>query len=192
MCRVAIRRGPEPVDISRKIRLRAVWLLIIPFFWFATPTPRLLAIGMGLAALGLLIRAAAAGFIHKDRELTTSGPYAFTRNPLYVGSFLLGLGITVAGGNLIFVGLFVAFFAVVYTRTIRHETGQLQAAFGDEYSAYAEGVPVFIPRLTPYRRPGAVEPAAFSAERWKRNREYEALLGAVAGFALLMLRMWTL
>jgi protein-S-isoprenylcysteine O-methyltransferase Ste14 len=178
------------VDISRKIRLRAVWLLIVPFFWFARPSPLLLAVGIGLAALGLSIRASAAGFIHKDRELTTTGPYAFTRNPLYLGSFFLGLGITIAGGHPLFVALFVAFFAAVYTRTIRHETRQLQAVFGDEYSEYAQHVPVFIPRLSAYRRTAAVPSAGFSAERWKRNREYEALLGAVAGFVVLTLRMW--
>lgn len=177
------------MDISRKIRLRAVWLLIVPFFWFATPSPLLLAIGIGLAALGLSLRAAAAGFIHKDRELTTTGPYAFTRNPLYLGSFFLGLGITLAGGNPLFVGLFVAFFAAVYTRTIRHETRQLQAAFGEGYTEYARHVPVFVPRLTPYRSASQAA-AGFSSERWKRNREYEALLGAAAGFGLLMLRMW--
>ncbi len=178
------------MDISRKIRLRAVWLLILPFLWFAVPSPMLLAIGMGMAAFGLSLRASAAGFIHKDRELTTTGPYAFTRNPLYLGSFFLGLGITVAGGNPLFVGLFVVFFAVVYTRTIRHETRQLQAAFGEDYTEYARSVPVFIPRLTPYRRSSSDGSAGFSSQRWKRNREYEALLGALAGFGLLMLRMW--
>jgi len=167
-----------------------VWLLIVPFFWFASPSPLLLAVGIGLAALGLAIRASAAGFIHKDRELTTTGPYAFTRNPLYLGSFFLGLGITIAGGHPLFVALFVAFFAVVYTRTIRHETRQLQAVFGDGYSEYARHVPVFIPRLIPYRGTAAVPSAGFSGQRWKRNREYEALLGAVAGFAVLALRMW--
>jgi protein-S-isoprenylcysteine O-methyltransferase Ste14 len=178
------------VDISRKVRLRAVWLLIVPFFWFARPSPLLLAVGIGLAALGLSIRASAAGFIHKDRELTTTGPYAFTRNPLYLGSFFLGIGITLGGGNPIFVALFVVFFAAVYTRTIRHETRQLQAAFGDEYAEYARHVPVFVPRLTPYRRPASAPSSGFSSQRWKRNREYEALLGAVAAFGLLMLRMW--
>lgn len=178
------------MDISRKIRLRAVWLLILPFFWFARPTPTLLAVGAGLAALGLLLRASAAGFIHKDRELTTTGPYAHTRNPLYLGSFLLGLGITVAGGLAVFVAVFVAFFAFVYTRTIRHETRQLQGIYGEAYTAYASNVPVFLPRLTPYRASPDEARAGFSSQRWRRNREYEALLGAVVGFAVLTARMW--
>ena len=74
----------------RKIRLRLVWLLIIPFLWFARPTPVSLLLGSGLSVLGLFIRAWAAGFIRKDQQLATSGPYGYTRNPLYLGSFLLG------------------------------------------------------------------------------------------------------
>lgn len=179
--------------VSRKVRLRAVWLLILPFFWFAAPTPELLVTGGLLAAVGLAVRAAAAGFIHKDRELTTTGPYARTRNPLYLGSFILGLGITVAGGRWVFAALFVAFFAWVYSRVIRQEARNLAASFGEAYQDYARNVPLFLPRLTPWRPQGAAgERGRFSADRWRRNREYEALLGAVAGFAVLVVRMVTL
>ncbi|HZD05008.1 MAG TPA: methyltransferase, partial [Longimicrobiales bacterium] len=103
----------------RWLRLRAVWLLVIPFLWLARPTPALLATGAGLAAVGLAVRAWAAGFIHKERELTTAGPYAYTRNPLYLGSFLVGIGVTVAGGRWLFVVFFLVFFVLVYGRTIR-------------------------------------------------------------------------
>lgn len=179
--------------VSRKLRLKAVWLLILPFFWFATPTPGLLAVGALLAAVGLAIRAAAAGFIHKDRELTTTGPYARTRNPLYLGSFVLGLGITVAGGRWIFVALFVAFFAWVYSRVIRQEARHLAASFGEAYEDYARNVPLFLPRITPWRSGGAAPVGGgFSVDRWRRNREYEALLGAAAGLAVLVVRMVTL
>ena len=183
----------------RKIRLRSVWLLIVPFLWFSRPTPELLLIGGALAACGLFVRARAAGFIHKDRELTTTGPYAHTRNPLYLGSFLLGLGVTAAGGRVLFVAVFVLFFALVYSRTIRGEAQLLEQLFGAQYRDYAENVPLFLPRLTAWRAAGASSSGAssagapaFSLERWRRNREYEALLGAVAGFAFLALRMWML
>lgn len=188
--------------VSRKLRLKAVWLLLVPFFWWASPTPELLLTGGLLAALGLAIRAAAAGFIHKDRELTVSGPYARTRNPLYLGSFLLGLGITVAGGRPIFVAVFLVFFAWVYSRVIRQEAEHLAASFGADYDEYARNVPLFLPRLTAWKGPGngpsagaatggngAAGSARFSVDRWRRNREYEALLGAVAGFAGLVARM---
>ena len=188
------------MKISRRVRLRALWLLIIPFFWFAQPTVTTLAAGAALALLGLAIRASAAGFIHKEQVLTTTGPYARTRNPLYLGSFLLGCGVTLAGGQWIFVAAFVVFFAFVYQRTIRNEAEHLENLFGDAYRRYAEAVPLFLPRLTAWRGPdggggGAAaraageSPAGFSVDRWRRNREYEALLGAVAGLAGLWLRM---
>ena len=176
----------------RTLRLRAIWLLIVPFLWYARPTPTLLAVGIALAALGLWIRARAAGFIHKDRELTTTGPYAHTRNPLYLGTFFLGLGVTVAGGRELFVVLFMIFFVWIYSRTMQAEAELLTELFGDAYRDYARRVPLLIPRLKPYQAvpQGAQAAEPFSFERWRRNREYEALLGAVAGFAFLTLRMW--
>ena len=187
----------------RRIRLRAVWLLVVPFLWLARPTPELLAWGGALAALGLAIRSWAAGHIRKEKELTTGGPYAHTRNPLYVGSFLVGLGVTVAGGRWLFVVLFLAFFVFVYGRTIRGEAELLEGLFGEEYRRYARHVPLILPRPTPYRPEDAsgTDPgddggsvgsgagAPFTLSRWRRNREYEALGGAVAGFAFLLAKM---
>jgi protein-S-isoprenylcysteine O-methyltransferase Ste14 len=172
----------------RWLRLRAVWLLVIPFMWLSRPTPQLLAAGGVLVAVGLAIRTWAAGVIRKERELTTEGPYGHTRNPLYVGSFFLGVGVTLAGGHWAFVALFLVFFALVYGRTIRGEARLLEEAFGDEYRVYARAVPLVVPRLTRYRRVGAT--GAFTLERWRKNREYEALVGAVAGLAFLAARMF--
>ena len=171
----------------RRLRLRAVWLLIIPFLWYARPTPLLLGIGAGLGALGLFIRGWAAGTIHKEKELTTTGPYAFTRNPLYVGSFFLGLGITLAGGQWVWPVLFLAFYGGVYGRTMKGEAALLTELFGERFRHYAAHVPAFAPRLTPYRAPG-VEGGGFTLAQYKRNREWEAGLGALAGFGFLALR----
>jgi hypothetical protein len=140
-----------------------------------------------------LIRAWAAGTIHKEEDLTTSGPYAFTRNPLYVGSFLLGIGVTVAGGLWYFVLAFVVFYLAVYGTTMRGEAELLTSLFGDRYRHYAAHVPAFVPRLTPYRPPEAGRaPAGFRLAQYKRNREWEALLGAVAGFAFMAAKWWLL
>jgi len=164
----------------------------LPFLWLAAPTPGLLLAGVLLAAVGLAIRAWAAGVIHKDRELTTSGPYAFTRNPLYLGSLLLGLGTVIAGGKWVFVLAFLAFFAVVYGRTMKHEEALLEEAFSERYRHYAAQVPLLVPRLAPYRAPGASAGSGFSVTRYHRNREWEALVGAAAGFAFLVVKMlWT-
>jgi protein-S-isoprenylcysteine O-methyltransferase Ste14 len=173
----------------RRLRLRAVWLLVLPFLWFARPTPLLLGIGVAMGLLGLFIRGWAAGTIHKEKELTTTGPYAFTRNPLYVGSFFLGLGVTIAGGQWVWPALFLVFYVGVYGRTMSGEAALLTELFGDRFRHYAAHVPAFAPRLTPYRAPGPAG-GGFTFARYKRNREWEAGLGALAGFAFLVAKWW--
>jgi protein-S-isoprenylcysteine O-methyltransferase Ste14 len=173
-----------------RLRLKAVWLLVLPFLIFARPTPSLLAVGAAVAAVGLLVRAWAAGTIHKERQLTTSGPYAFTRNPLYVGSFFIGLGVTVAGGHWIWAALFVVFFVGVYARTMAVEAARLTELYGDRYRDYARSVPAFLPRITPYRPAGGQRTAGFRLEQYLRNREWEALLGGVGAFAFLAAKTW--
>ena len=168
----------------RQLRLRAVWLIVLPFFWFSTPTAAWLAVGCALAVLGLVIRGWSAGTIHKDQELTVSGPYAFTRNPLYLGSFFIGLGVSIAGGSWIWPTVFLGFFATVYTRTMAGEAQHLGELFPERYAEYAAGVPAFLPRLTPYR-PQDGQTAGFRWAQYARNREWEAALGALAAFGLL-------
>jgi hypothetical protein len=180
----------------RTLRLRGVWILIIPFLLLARPTPRLLVLGAVLAAVGVALRGWAAGLIRKDRELTVAGPYAHTRNPLYLGSLLIGLGVTVAGGRWELLILFAVFFAIVYGAVMRGETRALEERFGDRYVSWAREVPLFVPRLAPYRGAPADEPdeaaragARFTFERWRRNREWEALLGVIAGFVFLTAKL---
>ena len=185
--------GPSPlrfvVNLNR-LRLKAVWLLVLPFLVLASPTWTLLSIGAVVAASGLAIRAWAAGTIHKDSQLTTSGPYAFTRNPLYLGSFLIGVGVTAAGGHWIWPTVFVVFFIGVYSATMAKEAARLTELYGERYRAYARAVPAFLPRLTPYRPEAGGRTAGFRPEQYRRNREWEALLGGVAAFAYLAAKAW--
>lgn len=177
----------------RRFRLKAVWLLIIPFYVFATPSTNLLWWGAVMSVAGLSLRAWAAGSIRKDRELATTGPYAHTRNPLYLGSFLLGAGVMVAGGQWGFGVAFVVLFLLVYRATVRREATELEERFGASYRAYAARVPAVLPRIMPYRTEGTDSPGGgFSRARYLRNREWEAALGAVAAFGLLALklRLW--
>ncbi len=179
-----------PISL-RKLRLRAVWLLIIPFYYFAEPYPSGLALGVALGAVGLAIRAWAAGSIEKNRELAIAGPYAYTRNPLYLGSFFLGLGATTAGGQWVFMALFLTFYLSVYRATARREEAELLEAFGEPYRLYSAAVPFFVPRFAPYRgadnAPGAGR--GFSVAQYVRNREWEAGLGALAAYGVLVLKM---
>src|SRR6188474_1976213 len=122
------------------------------FIFFARPTPRALLIGASVSLLGLALRAWAAGHIRKNAQLATSGPYAFTRNPLYFGSFLLGLGFTIASGQWFLALLFAALFIGIYLPVMRVEASTMGQLFGQEFENYRRSVPLFFPRLTPYRR----------------------------------------
>src|SRR5688572_10515834 len=121
----------------------------------ANPRPRTLAIGGAVAVCGLLVRAWASGHIRKNDALAVSGPYAHTRNPLYLGTFILGLGFTVAaaGSWLVFgvlAALFAALFLGIYLPVMRVEALTLAELFGEDYRRYAAAVPLLFPRLTPY------------------------------------------
>lgn len=161
------------------------WLLAACFFWLARPGPTSLLVGGALVLKGLGIRAWAAGVLEKDRKLAVSGPYAFTRNPLYFGSFVVGVGAAAAGGVLWFVPLVAAFFAWVYGETMKQEASDMEARFGDDYAHYRHAVPLFVPRPVPYRGRSDSDSTSFSMGRYVRNKEYEAAMGAAAGFAAL-------
>lgn len=172
----------------RRWRTRAPWLLVPLFVWLARPTVPLLLAGLALAVAGAVIRAWAAGTLHKNRVLTTDGPYAHTRNPLYLGSLLIGLGVALASGRLLLVAACVLFFAALYPRTVRSEERHLAGLYGDDFAAYRGAVPPFLPRLRPWR-PRESGSAAFSLRQYRRNREWEAALGVVAAFAVLAVKL---
>jgi len=180
------------VSISlRKFRLKAVWLLILPFYYFAAPVPSTLAFGVALGGIGLAVRGWAAGSIEKNREFAINGPYAYTRNPLYLGSFFLGLGVTVGGAQWVFVGLCLAFYLTVYRATALREAAELQEMFGEQYRVYSAAVPFFVPRFAPYRNSEHADGSgrSFSMAQYVRNREWEAGIGAIAVFGGLVLKM---
>ena len=175
------------------LRTKSAWLIVVPFFLLASPSPLSLSAGLAVTVVGLALRAWSAGTIRKGEVLTTSGPYAFMRNPLYVGSFLIGAGLALAAGSWLWLVLFVGFFAVVYGPTIAAEATRLTEQFGQSYVDYSAEVPAFVPRLTPFRandRPaGLGEEATFRWSQYERHREWEALLGASAAYLVLALKM---
>ncbi len=119
------------------------------------------------------------------------GPYAYTRNPLYLGSFVIGLGAVAAGGRLWFALVFAVFFAFAYGQAMVQEERTLEQRFGARYRRYAQAVPNFVPWRRRYRSPDGFggKRRSFSLARYKRNKEYEAALGALAGFLFLTLKM---
>jgi protein-S-isoprenylcysteine O-methyltransferase Ste14 len=138
----------------------------------ARPRRESVAAGIALAVLGEGLRIWASGHIEKTQRLATGGPYAHTRNPLYVGSALLALGVAVASASPFVVLAVAAYFAVLYPAVIREESAFLAARFPEEYAAWARDVPAFLPRL----RPAGPRATRFDWHRVRVNREWRTAI----------------
>lgn len=172
---------PKPyADRVARLRVPSGFLIVAAFAWFSRPTALSLLLGLPIAVLGLALRAWAAGCLSKDRQLATAGPYAYTRNPLYLGTLIVAAGLAVAARSLPLAALFAAVFLFVYLPVIQNEQQHLRRLF-PEYAAYAKQVPALWPK---FRRAGA--PAGFRWSRYRKNREYQAALG-FAVFALFLI-----
>jgi protein-S-isoprenylcysteine O-methyltransferase Ste14 len=180
----------DPAALFARWRVRLGYLLAIFVLWFARPTSRSVAYGALVGLLGLWIRAYAAGYLHKQSVLTVTGPYAHTRNPLYLGSSALALGAAVATHSWMSALILLAYFAVVYAVVMRREERELYEQHGEAFKAYADAVPLFLPRLTPAKVFGA-SPGSFSFAQYKKNHEYEAAVGFLL-LLFILLVIWRL
>ncbi len=158
------------------------------FLLFSRPSWLSLAIGAVISLCGIAIRAWAAGHVRKNAELAMSGPYAYTRNPLYFGSFLLVVGCAVSSLSWWLGLLLVGSFLAVYVPVMQAEAAHVRQLFPEDYARYAANVPLFIPRLTPYR---SGQRRAFDHDLYLRHREYRALIGLAIVVAILMLKVAT-
>jgi protein-S-isoprenylcysteine O-methyltransferase Ste14 len=176
---------------ARRIRVPLGFAFAVLYFWLARPSGRSLAYGAILIVPGLLIRALASGHVRKNEALATSGPYAYTRNPLYLGSLLIGVGFAMAARSW-WVGIvLVAMFFAIYLPVIRDEEAYLRQKF-PEFEKYSRHVPRMLPRMFPKaeRRSCEEQPAdGFSLDLYRKHREYNALLGALAMVAGLIVKM---
>jgi protein-S-isoprenylcysteine O-methyltransferase Ste14 len=164
------------------------------YLWLARPTPGYMALSLLLVIPGLLLRGYASGYVKKNAELTVTGPYAHTRNPLYLGSILIAFGFALAAKNIWIAIVLAVLFALIYVPTIRAEEEFLKSAFPD-FEAYCARVPRIFPRLTPAQIPTKTEgsaPGEFSSALYEKHREYNALIGAAAIYAALALRLYFL
>jgi protein-S-isoprenylcysteine O-methyltransferase Ste14 len=174
--------------IARRIRVPLGFIFAVLYFWLARPTWRSIILGAIVVAPGLLIRALASGHVRKNEELATSGPYAYTRNPLYLGSLLIGVGFAAAARSW-WVGIaLVVMFLAIYLPVICDEEVFLRAKF-PEFDEYARRVPRMVPRLMPHSGNEQSRPAGFSFNLYLKHREYKALLGAVGMVAALIVKM---
>ena len=165
--------GSSYGDWAARSRVPLGFALGVAYLIFSQSTPRLLGAGAAIALLGLSVRAWAAGHLDKNRDLAVTGPYAHTRNPLYLGSLLMGLGFAVAGGSLALGIAFAALFALVYWPVMRREEGHLRRQFGETYDRYAEVVPLLLPTRFVRGRPLSAGLAnrrrLVSGDRWRRH-----------------------
>jgi protein-S-isoprenylcysteine O-methyltransferase Ste14 len=176
--------------IARRVRVPLGFVMAAVFGVFARPSWTTLAWSLLLVLPGLWLRGYAAGYVKKNAELTRTGPYAYTRNPLYLGSMLLAAGFAVAAGRWWLVVLLVAMFLAIYVPTILSEESFLRGEFAG-FEEYAKRVPRLLPRLTAARFADLSEAGGrFSAERYQHHREYNAAMGTAAIYAALVLRMW--
>ena len=175
--------------IARRVRVPLGFVVAAVFLVFARPSWHTLGLSLLLVLPGLWLRGYAAGYVKKNAELTRTGPYAYTRNPLYLGSMGIASGFAIAAGQLWLGLLLVVLFLSIYVPTILSEETFLRGAFAS-FEEYAQRVPRLLPRLTPAHFADAnTGGGRFSAERYLHHREYNALMGAVAIYAALTLRM---
>jgi protein-S-isoprenylcysteine O-methyltransferase Ste14 len=170
--------------IARHIRVPLGFAFAVLYLWLAKPTPESVAAGAAIIVPGLLLRALASGHVQKNEQLATSGPYAYTRNPLYLGSLVLACGFAVAARSW-WVGMVIlVFFLAIYIPVIRSEEAFLRGRF-PHFEEYARHVPSLLPRL---RRFGQTT-GEFSWKLYRKHREYQALIGAVIIAAALLAKM---
>ena len=172
--------------IARRIRVPMGFLFSGFFIYFAHPTWISLGWSLLLALPGLWLRAYASGYVKKNAELTMSGPYAYTRNPLYLGSMAIAFGFAAASRNLWILLALTALFLIIYLPVIRAEEEFLRAKFAG-FDAYAARVPRLLPRLVPAG--SSHGDGRFSSASWRRHREYNSLIGASVLYAALILKL---
>jgi protein-S-isoprenylcysteine O-methyltransferase Ste14 len=177
--------------IARRIRVPLGFVFAAVFLWMARPTWQTMLLSLLLVVPGVWLRAYAAGYVRKNAELTRTGPYAYTRNPLYLGSMMIAFGFAAAAASWVILIVLAGLFAVIYLPTIRSEEGYLREHFAG-FDEYAAKVPRLLPRLTAAEFPAHENASGgrFSAVQWRHHREYNALMGAGAIYATLAVRLF--
>jgi len=171
--------------IARRIRVPSGFVLATLYLWLAKPDRLSLASGLLFIVAGLVIRALASGHLNKNEQLATSGPYAYTRNPLYVGSLVMAVGFAIAARSLWIALILIAMFIGIYLPVVRAEESYLAQRF-PEFAEYARHVPRFVPSLNRF----VSKRDSFSWHLYCKHREYNATLGSAAIIAVLIAKLF--
>lgn len=176
---------PKPyADLAARLRVPFGFVLLAAFLWLSDPSPPSLLWGLPVSLAGLWLRGWAAGHLAKNQALTTGGPYAWVRNPLYLGTLVTAAGVALASRRVSLAILFAVFFVFLYLPAIELEEQYLRQLFPD-FHHYAARVPMLVPR--PPRVPSQ---ARFSWRIYLRNQEYKALAGFLIAVVVLILKSW--
>ncbi|HYK34948.1 isoprenylcysteine carboxylmethyltransferase family protein [Alloacidobacterium sp.] len=177
--------------VARRIRVPMGFVFAGIYIWLARPTFVSMAWSLLLVLPGIWLRGYAAGYVKKNAELTVTGPYAYTRNPLYLGSMLIAFGFAAASKSIVIVMLLAVLFVIIYVPVIRSEEAFLRSKFAG-FDIYAASVPRLLPRFRPARIEDSGSDSdlgSFSFPLYRKHREYNALMGAAAIYAVLALRI---
>ena len=168
-------------------RVRSGFLALILSVLFAQPTLLSLLVGLAVISTGLALRLWACGHLKKEKELTTSGPYRYTRNPLYLGNVFIGIGVVIGSNSWRVILIFAIYFFAFYPVIILEEKGRMQKFFPLQYNPYSQKVPLFFPNFRPS---WPKSPRKFSWQLFKKNKETRALFGALIYWAVLTVLMF--
>ena len=181
-------------SIARRVRVPLGFLFAVLFFWLARPSLISILAGAVLVVAGVTIRALASGHVRKNEQLATTGPYAYTRNPLYLGSLIMASGFAVAARSWWIAAGMLLFFLVIYLPVIRGEEEFLRARF-PEFAEYERTVPRLFPRLSGPADSRRGEPRSqtstegFAWSLYLQHREYNASIGAGAMLMALVVKL---
>lgn len=173
--------------IARRIRIPLTFAFALIYLWLAHPSNFSMLLGGLIVIPGLIVRTLASGHVQKNEQLTTAGPYAYTRNPLYLGSIMMATGFAVASQSWWITVSMAVIFVAIYVPVIRSEEAFLRHRFA-EFDEYARSVPALLPRLRRFNRPAG----QFSWDLYLQHREYNAIAGTVAMMAALAAKLYWL
>ena len=168
-----------------KWRVRAGFIGLILAVILSRPTLILIMVGVIICLLGLGLRTWACGHLKKEKELTISGPYQFTRNPLYLANFIIGLSVVLASYSWWIAGIFAVYFLLFYPVALKKEIEKMKALFPEEYDKYKDKVPLFWPSFRPYL---SLHGQRFSWQLYAKNREYRTLMGGLIFWLAMILK----
>ena len=180
-------RKKRTSSFVQRIRVPLGFLFGVVFLVIAQPTFKILVPGLILGLCGLLTRSWAAGHLRKHKELTVSGPYRWTRNPLYLGSMIMGSGLCIASGIYWLILVFIPLFLVLYLPVMKKEELELSNSAGNTYLEYKKSVPLLFPAF-PSRIPK--RKISFSWSWFRFNREYNAVIGFLIITVYLVIRVY--